>query len=122
MAKDKSKRKQMVDQYKQQKISMGIYQLQNKENNKIFIESINNLKSREFTLRMMLDSGRHPNKLLQEDWTKYGSDSFEYTVLEEVEIEHDVTPVYKKQKLDEMKTKWLEDKKPFGDVGYNKQI
>ncbi|MDR0671758.1 MAG: GIY-YIG nuclease family protein [Oscillospiraceae bacterium] len=118
---NRTERKQIIDQYKQQKVSMGIYQLRNRENGKLFIESVNNLKSRELTLRMMLDDGRHPNRLLQDDWRKYGSGVFAYSVLEEVEVEPDVSPTDKKRQLDEMKALWLDEKKPFDEAGYNKR-
>jgi hypothetical protein len=117
---DKSARKQIIDQYKRQKVSMGVYQLRNKENGKLFIESANNLKSRELTLRMALDDGRHPNKMLQEDWKKHGPAAFEYSVLEEIEVEPDAPAAEKKRRLDEMKLLWLEEKEPFGEGGYNK--
>jgi hypothetical protein len=118
---DKSARKQIIDQYKQQKVAMGIYQLRNSESGKLFIESASNLKSRELTLRMMLDDGRHPSRLLQEDWNRCGSDAFEYSVLEEVEVEPDVTPAEKKRQLDDMRLLWLDEKQPFDDAGYNRR-
>jgi len=121
MKMDKTARKQITNQYKQQKVSMGIYQLRNTGSGKLFIESISNLKSRELTLRMMLDDGRHPNRLLQDDWRKYGSAAFEYCVLEEVAVEPDVSPAQKKKQLAKMKDAWLDEKTPFDDAGYNKR-
>jgi hypothetical protein len=118
---DKLTRKQIIYNYKRQKVSMGIYQLRNAENGKLFIESVSNLKSREFTLRMMLDDGRHPNRLLQEDWRKYDSGAFAYSVLEEVEVEPDASPAEKKKQLAEMKALWLDEKQPFDGAGYNKR-
>jgi hypothetical protein len=118
---DKSARKKIIDQYKQQKVAMGIYQLRNMENGKLFIESVSNLKSREFTLRMMLNDGRHPNRQLQKDWSRYGSDAFEYSVLDEVEAPPDVTPAAKKKQLNDMKLLWIDEKQPFDNAGYNKR-
>ncbi|MDR1422793.1 MAG: GIY-YIG nuclease family protein [Coriobacteriales bacterium] len=118
---DKAARKQVIDQYKQQKVTMGVYQLRNRLSGKLFIESASNLKSRELTLRMMLDDGRHPNGQLQEDWNKHGSDTFEYSVLEQVEVEQDASPAERKKQLDEMMSLWLDEIEPYDEAGYNKR-
>lgn len=120
MAIDKSERKRIIDEYRQQKVYMGVYQLRNAKNGRAFIESASNLKSRELTLRMMLDDGRHPNRLLQQDWDECGSEAFEYSVLEEVEAKPDATPHEKARALEAMKALWLSRQGPAQPPAYNK--
>lgn len=114
---DKDKRKQLLEEYKQIKIYMGVIQIKNKINGKIYIDSYPNLKNKWFTLRMQLDMGRFANAQLQEDWNELGGDAFEYEVLEQKEID-EVTDIRWEKK--QMLKPWLEQLQPYGDRGYNK--
>ena len=62
---DKKRRKELLEQYKQIKTYIGIIQIKNNVNGKIFIDTCSNLKNRWFTLKWNLDMGRHPNSKLQ---------------------------------------------------------
>ena len=62
-----------------------VYQIKNLENNKVYIgETIRGELSWKEHLRD-LRGNRHPNKLLQEDFDKYGEQAFEWTILKEFE-------------------------------------
>lgn len=54
---DMNKRKELIEEYKQIKIYMGVAQIKNQINGKIFIDSYPNLKNKWLTLQMQLDSG-----------------------------------------------------------------
>ena len=99
------------------KTYMGVFQVKNNVNGKIFIDSCSNLKNRWFTLKMHLDTGRHPNSELQKDWNSFGPEAFTYEVLEQKEADK-VTDV--RWELKKLKQKWLEKLEPYGDRGYNK--
>ena len=62
----------------------AIYQIRNIANNKIYIGSTNNVRKRWNNHRSKLNNGKHENQYLQLAWQKYGENSFEFTIIEEV--------------------------------------
>ena len=114
---DKKNRKELLEQYKQIKTFMGVYQIKNNTNGKIYIESFLNLKNRWFNLKGQLEIGRHINSQLQKDWKEFGAEAFTYDVLEEKESDDIVD---KRWELKQLEKKWMEKLQPFGDRGYNK--
>jgi len=116
---DKKRRKELLEQYKELKTYMGIYQIKNNVNGKVFIDSCSNLKNRWLTLKMHLDMGRHPNAELQKDWNTFGPEAFSYEVLEQKEADK-VEDI--RWELKKMKKKWLEKLQPYEDRGYNKPL
>lgn len=114
---DKSKRKELLEEFKQIKTYMGIIQITNKVNGKIFVDSYPNLKNKWMTIKMQLDMGRFANLELQKDWKELGAEAFTYEVLEEQKTD-DVTDM--KWELKMMEKPWLEKLQPYGDRGYNK--
>lgn len=114
---DKKRRKELLEQYKQIKTYIGIIQIKNNVNGKIFIDTCSNLKNRWFTLKWNLDMGRHPNSKLQKDWNEHGPEAFSYEVLEKKEADK-VDDI--RWELKKMKKKWLEKLQPYGDKGYNR--
>lgn len=65
----------------------GVYQIVNKLNNRIYIGSAFEFKSRFKQHLSSLRKGKHHNKFLQRDFDKCGSDAFVFEVLEVVEGE-----------------------------------
>lgn len=114
---DMNKRKELLEDYKQIKTYMGVIQIKNKKNGKIFLDSYPNLKNKWLTLQMQLDMGRFANLELQRDWKEQGSEAFEYEVLEQKDA----------SKIDDVRWErkqilkpWLEKLQPYGEQGYNK--
>ena len=114
---DKSRRKELLEQYKEIKTYMGVVRVKNKVNGKIFINSYPNLKNKWLMIRMQLQLGQFVNAELQNDWNKLGADAFEYEELERKEADK-VTDM--RWELKQMLRKWLERLRPYGDQGYNK--
>ena len=112
--------KEMKQQYKQYKSPKGVYQIKNKRNGKLLIGSSTNLKAIWNRHRTQLNFGSHPNKELQSEWNKYGEESFEHEILEEIKEKDDEGKDYKKEvkKLEEL---FVEELQPFGTKGYNKK-
>ena len=100
-----------------------IYQIYCKVNKRKYIGQTKDYPIRMSTHITKLAKGLHENYLLQEDWNKYGITSFEFTVLEEVEIR----PVnsksdYIKTNLDVLERKYIKQNKTFTKdhrYGYN---
>lgn len=114
---DKSKRKELLEEFKQIKTYMGVIQITNKVSGKIYVDSYPNLKNKWMTIKMQLDMGRFANLELQKDWKELGAEAFTYEVLEEQKTD-DVTDM--KWELKMMEKPWLEKLQPYGDRGYNK--
>ncbi|GAB6154421.1 hypothetical protein JCM17380_31710 [Desulfosporosinus burensis] len=111
-------RKQELKQpYKETKIEAGVYQIKNTINDKIFIESTPNLKTINGK-RFTLDMGTYQNKLLQNEWTEFGSEAFVFEVLEILEIPEEGY-FDTKDALKKLKAQWLNELQPYGERGYN---
>ena len=97
---------------------MGVYQIKNRVNGKIFIDSSKNLEgtrtSRMFQLRMGNIVFNHG---LQKDLQEFGAENFEFSVLDVLP-----TPVpgdNVDRLLMALKLKWQEKLQPYGERGYN---
>ena len=62
--------------------SHGIYEIRNTSNNKIYVGSAVNLRSRFYQHSKELSSGSHHNRFLQNAFNKYGESAFVFSVLE----------------------------------------
>ncbi len=116
---DKSKRKELMEQYKQIKTYMGAIQIKNNVNGKIYIDAFPNLKNKWMSIQGQLEMGRHVNAQLQKDWKELGAAAFSYEVLEEIDTEK-LSDV--KWEVKQLEKKWMEKLQPFGDKGYNKPL
>lgn len=114
---DKQRRKELLEEYKQIKVYMGIIQIKNNVNGKILIASYPNLKNQWLSIQGQLDLGRHVNSELQRDWNEMGRDAFTYEVLEQKEVKDIID---KRFELKQMEKPWLEKLQPYGEKGYNK--
>jgi len=112
-------KKEIKKQYKQTLPPMGIYQIKNLINGKIFLGSSKNLHGKSNSYKFQLNSGLHINRELQEDYSKYGEDNFTFEVLDKLEPRDDPSYNYD----DDLKTLeelWLEKLQPYGEKGYHK--
>lgn len=62
---------------------IGIYKILNKLNNKFYIGSSCDLLKRFNTHKNALNKNKHHSVLLQRSWNVYGSENFEFIILEE---------------------------------------
>ncbi|MDP4180406.1 MAG: DUF2087 domain-containing protein [Bacillota bacterium] len=111
------RKKELKNLYKEMKIEAGVYQIRNTQNNKTFIVATPNLKTMNGR-HIELKRGGHRNKLLQEDWNKYGEEAFVLEVLEVLE-EPEEGFFDRKEELKKLEKKWLEKLQPFGEKGYH---
>lgn len=86
-----------------------IYQIKNLVNGKIYIGSTKDYEKRWAQHCAALNHNKHYNIYIQRAWNKYGADSFEFSVLEEVSDD----------KQYEIEQKFLNKLIPFGENGYN---
>lgn len=64
----------------------GIYMITNKINSKVYVGSTHEFIGRWRTHRSLLNRNEHFNKHLQASWNKYGSENFELSVLEVIDM------------------------------------
>ena len=115
--KNSDQRKELIKRYKEMKTEAGVYQIKNIKNSKIYVTSTPNLKTMNGA-RMILNSGTYKSRALQEDWNKFGEDSFVFEILEVLK-EKEEGFFDKKFELKELEKKWLSKLQPYNNVGYN---
>lgn len=114
------KRKEAIREYKMSHRPMGVFQIVNNRNGKVFIDSSTNIPGKINRHRFALNAGSHSSKALQSDWNQSGEDAFEFEVLEPVEPRDDPKYDYKAD-IDVLEDLWLEKIEPYGDKGYNER-
>ncbi len=111
-------RKELTEEYKQLKFKMGVFQIRNMVNGKVFVESSINLDAIWNRHQAQLDFGSHPSKGLQKDWKELGKENFSFEILSEIEHRDGVNVDYKKE-LKLLENMYLEELQPFEEKGYN---
>lgn len=120
---DTSKRKEIIRNYKEtDRPTMGVYQLKNLKNGKIFIGSGKNLEAkRNLHMTALKDWGLHEIKELQEAWNELGEKGVSFEILDTLEPKKDAPANYNYAKdLAFLEELWLEKLQPYGAKGYNK--
>ena len=111
-------RRQAKLAYKLSHRSMGVFQIRNTVNQKIFIDSSLDMPAKINRHKFQLNAGNHPAKELQKDWNEKGQEQFEFEILEPVLTREDPAYDYRAD-LNFLENLWLEKLKPYGDNGYN---
>jgi hypothetical protein len=113
-----SSRAEIKRQYKQNSTEMGVYQIKNLVNGKIYVDSCKNLEGTRNSRLFQLKMGKIAfNRELQKDLNEFGADSFEFSVLDVLEKPEAGDNV--DRLLNALKLHWLEKLQPFGEHGYN---
>ncbi len=99
---------------------MGVFQIRNTVNEKVFIGSTLNLDGIFNRHEFQLKAGVHQNKSLQSDWNEFSADKFEFEILEEVFPRENPDYNYESD-LEVLENLWLEKYQPFGEKGYNER-
>lgn len=111
-------RKELKEEYKQTKYKMGVFQIRNNVNDKIFIGSSLDLKAIWHAQKLQLDMGMHKNHNLQKDWNHFGSENFTYEIIEELEQSDDPNTDFNKE-VKVLEELMIEKLQPFENKGYN---
>lgn len=111
-------RKEIKRNYKQKIQQMGIYQIRNLANGKVFIGGSKNIPAKFNAHTFTLEIGTHINKKLQEEYKQFGKESFVFEVLEIVKPKEDAAYDYSFD-IKELEKKWLNKINPTGENGYN---
>ena len=115
-----SKKKERKREYILSPRPIGVFQIRNIVNEKVFLGSSLNLTGIFNRHQFQLRTGNHPNKGLQADWNQYGSDNFVFEILDELTPMEDPAYDYTSD-LAFLEDWWLEKMKPYADRGYNER-
>jgi len=109
-------RREAIGRHRETPRPMGVFRVHNRTNGKSLVGSTNDLQSMLDRQRFQLESGGHPNRALQQDWTRMGPDPFDFEVLDVLEPidEPGYDPA---EDLRALETMWRE-KLAHGDMGY----
>lgn len=66
-------------------MTQGIYAITNKLNGKVYIGCSKNIKTRFNSHKALLKKGIHHSTKLQQEWDQYGKESFDFSIIQEVE-------------------------------------
>jgi hypothetical protein len=78
-------KKELKDAYKMTKFKIGVFQIRNIVNEKIYVDSSVNLDAIWNRNRMELAAGHHRNEMLQKEWKEFGEENFRFEILSEIE-------------------------------------
>lgn len=112
-------KKEIKDIFKEIKLQIGVFQIRNMINHKIYIESSTNLASIWNRHLFQLNSGLHPNKELQDEWTVFGQDNFAFEILCEIKQDDTKTTDHYRKEAKQFEAMFIEELQPFGEKGYN---
>jgi len=112
-------KKEAIKKYKQAIQLMGIYQIKNNRNGKIYIGSTSNLPGKINSHRFQLKNGLHNNKEMQKDFNEIGEQGFSFEILDYLKPKDDLNYDYTEE-LKILEEMWTEKLQPFNEKGYNK--
>lgn len=113
-------RKRAIREYKNSHRPMGVYQIRNTVNDKVWVDSSINVPAKFNRYRLQLNAGSHMSRSLQADWNELGEGAFEFELLEPLEPRSDPNYDYAND-LEVLEDLWLEKLEPYDDKGYNER-
>jgi hypothetical protein len=111
-------RKDMQLEYKERKVKIGIFQIINKNNNKICLRSSFDLEKGFNSDIFQLNAGVHPNKELQNDWKLLGENMFEFKIFDELKVSDDLSNNEIRKELKEFLDLHTSELKESGELLY----
>ena len=114
------RKKKLKEEYKQTHTPMGIYQIRCLANGKVLLGAALNLPGILNSNRFQLKLGKHPNKRLQADWSRFGGEKFSFEILDELVATEGADYDYRED-LASLEGLWLEKLQPYDERGYNKK-
>lgn len=113
-------KKELKKEYQQNHTPMGVFQIRNLVNDKVFVGSSLNLPGIINRHKFALGMGGHQNKALQAEWKEFGADNFVFEILDELTPVSDPQHDYRED-LKQLEDLWLEKLEPYGERGYNEK-
>ena len=112
-------RREMIKEYKNSLQPMGIVQVRNIRNSRVYLTASANTPGTINSIRFQLRMGSFlPSPGLAQDWKEQGEQNFVVEVLDELKPVDDPAYDYRAD-LKALEAMWLEKLKPFGERGYH---
>lgn len=111
-------KKELRDEFKLMKFRMGIFQIINQKEKKIYLQIASDIDRAYNSDIFQLKAGMHSNKELQNDWNKSDSESFEFKILDELIIDETASPEQLITDLKELLEIHKEEMKSKGELLY----
>ena len=112
-------RKEINNLYKEKEFTIGVFQIRNAVNNKVFIDSGLDLDALWNRSKFELNGGTHLNKELQKDWKEFGGDQFQFEILSEIEQDDEGRPRNYRKEAKLLATKFIEALQSTDQKGYH---
>jgi hypothetical protein len=111
-------KKELKQEFKSMKFRQGIFQIINKKENRIYLQTTTDLDRAYNSDIFQLNAGMHSNKILQNDWNVLGSEFFEFKTFDELIVDETATPTEIKLDLKELLEIHLAELKKNGQLLY----
>ena len=111
-------KKEIKTEYKTMKFRAGIFQIINKKDHRMFLNTSADLDRAFNSDLFQLKAGMHSNPQLQNDWNSLGADNFECKILDELKLKDTDTPILIRQELKELLEMHLLELKSKGQLLY----
>lgn len=111
-------KKELKKQYKETLPKMGIYQIRNLVNGKIFVGRSKEIMGKFNSAKFQLKGGLHMNKELQNDFNLLGEDKFAFEVVDYLDPKEEPGYDYTTG-LKILEDMWLDKLQPYDEKGYN---
>ncbi|MGD9590761.1 MAG: GIY-YIG nuclease family protein [Pyrinomonadaceae bacterium] len=104
--------------YKLSHRPMGVFQIRNRANGRVLVDSSMDVPGKINRHRFQLNAGMHRCRPLQIDWNEFGESGFDFEELEPLEPRDDPNYDYRAD-LEFLEDLWLEKLEPYDEKGYN---
>jgi hypothetical protein len=112
-------RREIIKEYKDSIRPMGIVQVKNIRNNRVYITASANTTGTINSIRFQLKMGNFlPSPVLAQEWKEMGEQSFIVEVIDELKPVDDPAYDYRAD-LKALEAMWLEKLNPFRERGYH---
>lgn len=124
---DKQKKKDLASAYAQSWRPMGVYQIRNTVNGKIYVDGTMDLDGARNRLAFMQKTNMNKMLELRQDWSAHGAAAFVFEELDRISPREDsngdrgIEQRGYKEEVDALLELWLEKLQPYGDQGYNRR-
>ncbi len=98
-------------------LALGVVMVKNKRNNKVYIESCDDVHTAWKRILHELNQGRFGNEMLQADFKASRGEDFEFEILGEIQIDGSKQDLNTGIQL--LEAKFLDEYTPFDELGYN---
>ncbi|MDR1133321.1 MAG: GIY-YIG nuclease family protein [Synergistaceae bacterium] len=111
-----SRRKELIQQYKERKITGGIYLIKNSRGGKSVLGLTTDIQGSRNRFDFSKKTGMCTDKRIENDWKRLGADAYSFDVLEEISKKETQTDREFERDLADYKELWREHLSGKGEI------